>query len=206
MTKIQPQPNFWAFTFASAKEAIRLYFRPIRFHVSILRLLSDHVPGFVGRLFRKVTNTIDYFVTNPQVRPAALAYEAVELASWVIHGQASKELAAAVKEFAEAEDKKIDTELKRRSLEVEIRKKEAEAKTAQIEALNAELELIKKLKDLGVVIHIGVEGNLRVLPADAVKNIETAALEAHHKALEKIIAAKTPAELLEIAFKNPNQA
>jgi hypothetical protein len=148
-------------------------------------LLPEDWFGRAGKRFSGTTDAISEFAHEHQVRPADLAHEGVELARTALHGKANKDLAAAVKDFAEAERTKIDAELQRRSLESRIRKEEAEAALAELRVVHSEADLLKKMKELGVVIYKDDSGHLTVLPAAATVDLATLAEQRMQKAVIK---------------------
>ena len=130
-------------------------------------VLPEDWLGKAGSLFSDTTGAISDFAEEHQIRPKDLAHEGVELARTALHGKANKDLAAAVKDFADAERTKIEVELQRRSLECKLRKEEAETALAELQVVHSEADLLKKLKDLGVVIRRDDSGHLTVLPCPA---------------------------------------
>jgi len=141
-------------------------------HESILSRLIARVrallPGdWGGRAGARYESTVDMvaeFAEEHHLRPRDLASEGVELGRRALHGKANKDLAAATKDFAEAEQIKIENELKRRAGESDLRRQEAEARLAEIKILDAEVELLRKMKEIGVVLHRDNSGHLTVLP------------------------------------------
>jgi hypothetical protein len=139
--------------------------RGLRVVARVRALLPLDWVSKAGDRFRRTTQAISDFAQAHQIRPEDVLNEGVELGRNKIEGLANKEFAEATKNFAEAEQKKIETELQRRSLESKVRREEAEARVAEIKVVDAEIELLKKLRDLAVVLHRDDNGNLTVLPA-----------------------------------------
>lgn len=128
----------------------------------------------------------------------SLIFEGIELARSRIRGLADKDLAEAVATFAANEQQKIDSELKRRTIQAETRKKEAEARIAELKMLEAEMELIKKLRELGLVITRDDHGRINVLPAP--DNFDFASLE------QRVRDAEGSDEIVYSCFVNYSRA
>jgi hypothetical protein len=126
-------------------------------------LLAEDWRGRAGARFESTADAISEFAEENHVCPGELAREGVELGRRALHGKANKDLAAATRDFAAAEQIKIESELKRRAGESEVRKHEAEARLAEIKVLDAEVELLRKMKEIGVVLLRDKEGKLTVL-------------------------------------------
>jgi ribosomal protein L7/L12 len=120
--------------------------------------------GRAGEHFRQTADEIADFAEKHEIRPRDLLNDGIELGRRKVEGLANKEFAEATRHFAEAEQKKIEIELQRRSLESKVRKEEAEAKSAELKALDAEIELLKKLKEIGVILSRDESGRMVVLP------------------------------------------
>jgi len=148
-------------------------------------LLPEDWFGRAGRFFSETTDAISDFSEEHQIRPKDLAHEGVELARTALHGKANKDLAAAVKDFADAERTNIEIELQRRSLECKLRKEEAEAALAELQVVHSEADLLKKLKELGVVLHKDNSGHLTVLPATSSVDLQQLAEGRIQKAVTK---------------------
>jgi hypothetical protein len=130
-------------------------------------LLPEDWFGRAGERLNKTTEAISDFAEEHHVRPTDILEETVELGHRKLEGLANKEYAAAAKDFAEVEQKKIETELQRRTVDIRVRKEEAETRLAELKALDAEIELLRKMKEIGVVLHRDESGNLTVLPPPA---------------------------------------
>jgi len=131
-----------------------------RFVARVRALLPEDWSSRAGERLRQTVDRIASFARKHGIS----VDEGVALGERKIRGLANKEYADSLKSFAEAEQKKIETELYLRTLESKVRKEQAEARLAEIDVLNAELELMKKLKEMGVVICRDEQGNLAVLP------------------------------------------
>jgi DnaB-like helicase N terminal domain len=140
-------------------------------------LLPEDWFGRAGKSFSKTADAISEFAEEHQVRPRDLADEGVALVRSTLRGKANKDLAAAVKDFAEAEHTKIESELKRRSLQSKVRKEEAEAALAELQVVHSEADLLRKLKELAVLIRRDHSGHLTVLPAPPNVDLEKLALQ-----------------------------
>jgi hypothetical protein len=127
-------------------------------------LLPEDWRGRAGARYENTVDTVTEFAEEHHLRPGDLAGEAVNLGRRALHGKANKDFAAATKDFAEAEQIEIENELKRRAGESDIRKQEAEARLAEIRVIDAEIELLRKMKEIGVVLHRDDRGRLTALP------------------------------------------
>jgi len=123
--------------------------------------------GRAGERLRETADAISNFADEHQLAPNDILEETIELGHRKLEGLASKEYAAAVKDFAEAEQKKIEAELQRRTINSKVRKEEADARLAELGVLGAEIELLKKMKEIGVILHKDETGNMTVLPSPA---------------------------------------
>jgi len=146
-----------------------------RLVASVRALLHGDWIGPAGDRFRRTIRSISDFAREQRVRPEDIAEEGLSLARRKLEGLANKELASAVKDFAEAEHKKIEAELYRRSLESKVRQEEAKARLDELKVVDAEVELLKKLKDVGVVLRYDERGNLTVFSASSRCDLETLA-------------------------------
>lgn len=135
-------------------------------------LLPEDWGGRAGARYESTVDTVVEFAEEHHLHPTDLASEAVNLGRRTLHGKANKDLAAAAKDFAEAEQIKIENELKRRAGESDIRRQEAEARLAEIKVLDAEVELLRKMNEIGVVLHRDNSGRLTVLPLPQDCNLE----------------------------------
>ena len=135
-------------------------------------LLSEDWRGRAGERFERTIDSVSEFAEEHRLHSKQLASEGVNLGRRALHGKANKDLAAATRDFAEAEQIKIENELKRRAGESEVRRQEAEARLAELKVLDAEVELLRKMNEIGVVLHRNEEGNLTVLPLSANCDLE----------------------------------
>lgn len=135
-----------------------------RLVANIQALLREDWSGLAGERFRHTTKEIAEFAEEHKIKPKDLADEAVTLGRIKVEGLAKKEFAAAVKDFADAEKTRIEAELQRRSLESEVKKKEEETRLTRIQRLTAEVDLLKKMKEIGVVLRQDEDGNFTALP------------------------------------------
>jgi hypothetical protein len=149
-----------------------------RLVANLRALLPEDWRGRAGELFRNTTQEIAEFAEEHKIKPRDLADEGITLGRRKLEGLANKEFAAALKDFADTERIRVEAELQRRSLESEVKKKEEEARLTGIQRLTAEVELLKKIKEIGVVLRQDKDGNLTALP------------DPHHSAFDAYIAAK----------------
>ncbi len=125
-----------------------------------------------GTRFRSTTQLISNFGEEHNVQPSELLGEGIELDVKKLDGSTSHEFGTAVETFRESERIKIEAELHRRSLESKVRKEEAEARVAELVALDAEVELLRKLRELRVLLHRDGRGNLTVLPSQSACDLD----------------------------------
>jgi hypothetical protein len=150
-------------------EGVRLISRIV---TSVRALLPTDWFGRAGRKFSEVTEAISEFASEHDITPKDLLEDGVDLGRRKLEGLANHEYANALKDFADAEQKKIESEFQRRALETKLRREEvqlqkdqAEAHLARIKAVDAEVDLLRKLKEIGVVLHRDDHGNLSALPS-----------------------------------------
>jgi hypothetical protein len=130
--------------------------------ISIRSVLSPDWFGTAGMRFSKLMHAIAGYSGEQNLRDAD--EEALRLGARRLEDVASDEYAAAVKKFADAERLRIESELKRRSMEAEAAGSESEARFGELGVLSAEIGLVRKFKQMGVVLGHDAQGNLTILP------------------------------------------